>query len=196
METGWYFSKFRRSFLQKPDGKGTEIVVIFFNGLLMVKEDWAQLLLQVPWLDAIISSLKVPDFISVSRSNAPSSEHQVLFQGTCCSHMLLSHFEPVLKFEVARPFSPEEKNHCEVMVITYRLGVGRRKSENRFGCVVLQFSSIPCLGSELAVNSPLSLFFPPFISPKTVWSPPQNPPTKSPFPPSPCSRGRWIMSGL
>ena len=58
------------------------------------------------------------------------------------------------------------------MVITYRLGVGRRKSENSFGCVVLQFSSIPCLGSELAVNSPLSMFFPPFISPKTVWFPP------------------------
>ena len=76
-------------------------------------------------------------------------------------HMLLSHFEPVLKFKVARPLSPEEKNHCEVMVITYRLGVGRRKSENRFVCVVLQFSSIPCLGSELAVNSSLSMFFPP-----------------------------------
>lgn len=81
METGWYFSKFGRSFLQKPDGKGTEIVVIFFNGLLMVKEDVTQLRLQVPWLDAIISSLKVPDFVSVSRSNAPPSEHQVFLQG-------------------------------------------------------------------------------------------------------------------
>ena len=47
----------------------------------MVKEDVTQLRLQVAWLDAIISSLKVPDFVSVSRSNAPPSEHQVLLQG-------------------------------------------------------------------------------------------------------------------
>ena len=47
----------------------------------MVKEDVTQLRLQVPWLDAIISSLKVPDFVSVSRSNAPPSEHQVFLQG-------------------------------------------------------------------------------------------------------------------
>ena len=91
-------------------------------------------------------------------------------------HMLLSHFEPVLKFKVARPLSPEEKNHCEVMVITYRLGVGRRKSENSFGCVVLQFSSIPCLGSELAVNSPLSMFSPP---PSFPLKPCDPPPSKS-----------------
>ena len=109
-------------------------------------------------------------------------------------HMLLSHFEPVLKFKVARPLSPEEKNHCEVMVITYRLGVGRRKSENRFGCFITIFlDSLPriWIGRQ---QSPLYVL-PPFISPKTVWSPPQNPPTKCPFPPPPCSRGRWIMSG-
>lgn len=65
----------------------------FFNNFLIVKEDRTQLCLQVSWLDAIISWLKVPDFTSVSRSNAPGD-------------MLLSHFELVLKFRVATPLSP------------------------------------------------------------------------------------------
>lgn len=158
METGWYFSKFRRSFLQKPDGKGTEIVVIFFNGLLMVKEDWRQLRLQVPWLDAIISSLKVPDFISVSRSNAPPSEHQVLLQGR--SHAAFT-FWTCTEVQGGKAFVTRREEPSRDNGHYLPPGVGRSKSENRFGCVVLQFSSIPCLGSELAVNSPLSMFFPP-----------------------------------
>lgn len=91
----------------------------FFNNFLIVKEDRTQLCLQVSWLDAIISWLKVPDFTSVSRSNAPGD-------------MLLSHFELVLKFRVATPLSLDEANHCEVMVITYRPRVGRGKSQDRF----------------------------------------------------------------
>ena len=86
----------------------------FFNSFLVVKEDRTQLCLQVSWLDTIISWLKVPDFTSVSRSNAPGD-------------MLLSHFELVLKFRVATPLLLEEANHCEAMVITYGWGGGNRR---------------------------------------------------------------------
>lgn len=192
METGWYFSKFRRSFLQKPDGKGTEIVVIFFNGLLMVKEDWTQLLLQVPWLDAIISSLKVPDFISVSQSNAPPSEHQVLLQGR--SHAAFT-FWTCTEVQGGKAFVTRREESLRGNGHYLPPGGGKEEiGESFWLCRITIF-----LDSLLRIwigrqQSPLYVL-PPFISPKTVWSPPQNPPTKCPSPPPPCSRGRWITSG-
>ena len=157
----------------------------------MVKEDWTQLRLQVPWLDATISSLKVPDFISVSRSNAPPSEHQVLLQGR--SHAAFT-FWTCTEVQGGKAFVTRREESLWGNGHYLPPGGGKEEIGESFWlcCITIFLDSLPriWIGRQ---QFPLYVL-PPFISPKTVWSPPQNPPTKSPFPPPPCSRGRWIMS--